>query len=288
MLKTLLLTLVALLAFAGNSVLCRLALNQGAIDAASFTAIRLCSGAAVLLLLVLLKNRKSLPQLKQGSWLSGLSLFIYATAFSYAYMSLDTGTGALILFAAVQLTMIITELVGGRRLSIVEWLGFGLAFIGLLVLLLPGAAAPSLTGFGLMALSGMAWAYYTLAGRGSSDALMDTSKNFLRALPFVVVLAIFALADLNFSNYGVLLAIASGAITSGLGYAIWYSALAGLTISQAAVIQLTVPIIAAGGGVLFANELITMNLLIASCLVLGGVLLVILNKQATNQTVGQS
>lgn len=282
MFKTVLLTVVALLAFAGNSVLCRLALKEGAMDAASFTAIRLSSGAAVLLLLVLLKNRKNLNQLQQGSWLSGFSLFVYATGFSYAYLSLDTGTGALILFAAVQLTMIISELVSGRRLGSVECLGFSLAFIGLLVLLLPGAAAPSAAGFGLMAVSGVAWAYYTLAGRGSSDVLLDSSSNFLRALPFLIVLALFTLGDINFSNYGALLAIASGVVASGLGYAIWYSALAGLTISQAAVVQLTVPIIAAGGGVLFSNELISVNLLIASSLVLGGVLLVILKKQAAS------
>lgn len=277
MLKTILLTVLALLAFAGNSVLCRLALNDGVIDAASFTSIRLFSGALFLVFLVTIRTKKTID-IKKGNWLSALFLFVYAAAFSYAYISLDTGTGALILFGSVQITMILYGLINGKKLILVEWLGLFVAFVGLAILLMPGATAPSLTGFSLMAVSGIAWGFYTLAGRGSKTPLIDTANNFLRTLPFIGFLMLLTLANTQLSNQGIILAIVSGTITSGLGYAIWYSALAGLTVTNAAIIQLSVPIIAALGGVIFSNETINIELIISSLLVLGGVLIVIMGK----------
>jgi drug/metabolite transporter (DMT)-like permease len=283
MFKTILLTVLALLAFAGNSVLCRLALNDNIIDAASFTSIRLFSGAIFLLLLISINVHKS-PQkiinIKAGSWLSALFLFIYAGAFSYAYISLDTGTGALILFGSVQVTMILSDIFKGKKLLLAEWLGLIIAFIGLIILLMPSASAPSLTGFLLMAISGIAWAFYTLAGRGSKTPLVDTTNNFLRTLPFIGLLMLLTLSNIELSNQGILLAIISGTVTSGLGYAIWYSALSGLTVKHAAIIQLSVPVIAAIGGVIFSNETINIELITSSFLVLGGVLTVIMGKQS--------
>ncbi len=278
MFKTTSLTVLALLAFAGNSVLCRLALNDDVIDAASFTSIRLFSGVVFLLFLVTISTRKKI-NLNSGSWTSAFFLFLYAIAFSYAYISLDTGTGALILFGSVQATMIIYGLLKGNRLILVEWAGLLVALSGLFVLLMPGASAPSLTGFALMAISGIAWGFYTLAGKGSNTPLVDTTNNFLRTLPFIALVTLATLDDVQISNKGMLLAILSGAAASGLGYAIWYSALARLTVTQAATFQLSVPIIAAFGGVLFAHEAITIKLTVSSILVLGGVLVVTLGKQ---------
>ncbi|MEB8433448.1 DMT family transporter [Cocleimonas sp. KMM 6892] len=275
--KTILFTVLALLAFAGNSVLCRLALKGDVIDAASFTAIRLFSGIVFLMLLVVIQT-KGKVNLKKGSWLSAFLLFLYGITFSYAYISLDTGTGALILFGVVQVTMILTGLLQGKSLIPIEWIGLCLAFSGLVLFLVPGAAAPSLSGFGLMTLSGIAWAFYTLAGRGSQNPLLDTTNNFLRTLPFILLLIFFTVDKAQLSSQGVLLAILSGSVTSGLGYAIWYSALSGLTITKAAIIQLSVPIIAAIGGVIFVSEEITTMLIVSSLLVLGGILVVILGK----------
>ncbi|MBT5330920.1 MAG: DMT family transporter [Porticoccaceae bacterium] len=269
---------MALLAFAGNSVLCRLALNSGEIDAASFTSFRLFSGAVFLLILVAIKTRKVID-VKSGSWLSAMFLFAYAITFSYAYISLDTGTGALILFGAVQITMIVSGLIKGNMLSIVEWIGLALAFTGLCILLLPGASSPSLVGFFLMAISGIAWGFYTLAGRGSKSPLIDTTNNFLRTIPLVLLIMFFTIADTEISNRGVVLAVASGALASGLGYAIWYTALAGLTVTQAAVAQLSVPIIAAFGGVIFSSETINTGLIVSSVFILGGIATVVASKK---------
>lgn len=278
MLKTISLTLLALLAFAGNSVLCRLALNDDVIDAASFTSIRLFSGIIFLLFLVVIRTKKRI-NIKNGSWISAFFLFLYAIAFSYAYITLDTGTGALILFGSVQATMIGYGLLKGKRLLLIEWVGLFVALVGLFVLLIPGASAPSLSGFALMSISGIAWGFYTLAGSGSKTPLIDTANNFLRTLPFIALVTILTFENIQISNQGIILAIVSGAVTSGLGYAIWYSALARLTVTQAATIQLTVPIIAAFGGVLFSNEVITIKLITSSILVLGGILVVIVGKQ---------
>lgn len=286
MFKIILLTVLALLAFAGNSVLCRLALTDNVIDAASFTSIRLFSGIICLLFLVVIKTKKRIT-VGSGSWLSSFYLFLYAIAFSYAYISLDTGTGALILFSAVQATMIMHGLLKGRKLFLCEWAGLILAFLGLLVLLMPGSSAPSLTGFVLMAVSGIAWAFYTLAGKDSTTPLIDTANNFLRTVPFIALTMLLTSPDIQISNKGIVLAVISGAVTSGLGYAIWYSVLPALTVTQAAIIQLAVPIIAAFGGVLLSNEVITTKLITSSMLVLGGILVVIVGKQYTGSLAKQ-
>lgn len=291
MFKTIFLTVLALIAFAGNSVLCRLALGDNIIDAASFTSIRLFSGALFLLFLVSIKTKTNNIQnsvtnntdSKQRRWLPAFFLFIYAGAFSYGYISLDTGTGALILFGSVQVTMIVADIIKGKKLILIEWLGLFIAFVGLLYLLLPGATAPSFKGFTLMAISGVAWGFYTLAGKGSITPLFDTANNFLKTLPFIALLLLLSFETSQLSNQGVLLAIASGTITSGLGYAIWYSTLPKLTVTNASIIQLSVPIIAAMGGVIFSNETISVALIISSILVLGGVFIVIMGKRAEKQ-----
>ncbi len=209
-------------------------------------------------------------------WLPAAMLFLYAVTFSFAYITLTTGTGALILFGAVQITMITITLADGKSLNGKEWLGLFTSVSGFVYLLLPGLAAPPLTGFLLMSTAGVAWGVYTYMGKSSDNALADTATNFYKTLPFVVPLAIMALiyGEMHFSLQGVLLAIASGALASALGYAIWYKALGGLTATQAGIVQLLVPIIAAVGGVVFASETIELRLIIASLLVLGGIALV--------------
>ncbi len=302
--KTITYTVLALLAFAANSVLCRMALEMqydGAeIDAASFTVIRLSSGIVALLVIVGLKswwvnksrtdteNRlagqvpaEAYQKTSQGSWFGAISLFMYAAAFSFAYVSLDTATGALILFGVVQMTMITSSLFSGNKLHFIEWLGVALAIVGFVYLMLPGATAPSVAGLVLMAISGIAWAFYTLAGKASKSPLLDTSYNFLRTTPFIIILAIYNIDSYYLSSTGVMLAIASGALTSGLGYAIWYQALTALKTIQAAVLQLLVPVIAAVGGVIFIDELLTERLILSAGLVLGGILLVVIGRRFT-------
>ena len=279
--KTIFLSVMALIAFAGNSVLCRLALSDNAIDPAAFTIIRLVSGVFTLLPLLLLSQRKMVYE-KSGSWLSAFMLFAYALLFSYAYVSIDTATGALILFGAVQITLVFVSFLKGNRLSLAELSGVALALSGFVYLVLPELQKPSLGGFIMMSIAGIAWAMYTVGGQGSSNALRDTTFNFLRTIPLVIVLLVVTLSSFSLTPYGVGLAIASGAITSGLGYAIWYAALPNLTTTQAAVIQLFVPVIAAFGGSVFANEAITLRLTIAAGLVLGGIMLVIMAKQKSS------
>ena len=270
-------TIFALLAFAGNSVLCRLALGENTIDAASFTVIRLLSGIIILIIAATM-TRKTKETRSKGSWLAAGMLFIYAVAFSYGYISLDTGTGALILFGAVQVTMIIASVILGHRLHYTEWLGLFIAFSGFVYLIIPSLTTPSLMGFILMTASGVAWGFYTLIGRSSKQPLNDTAYNFLRTSPFLLALIIFTFNDSHITTEGILLAALSGAIASGVGYAVWYIALGGLSVTQAAVVQLFVPIIAATGGVIFTNELITLRLVESSALVLGGILIVILGR----------
>ncbi len=289
LLSTFIFTTFALLAFAGNSVLCRLALGEQSIDAGSFTAIRLVSGIVSLSLLWSLtgghKKVPGKPKTGRGSWTAALMLFIYALGFSYAYISLDTGTGALILFGAVQITMILLSLFRGTRLLWVEWLGLVLAFSGFVYLLLPVLHTPSLWGFILMTAAGIAWGVYTLIGRGSVNPLADTHFNFFRTLPLAILTLIVTLTLDNavFSMPGVWLAIVSGAIASGIGYAVWYRALGGLSAVQAAVLQLLVPVIAAAGGVVFAGEAISLRLMMAALLVLGGILLVVAGRYYLQQ-----
>lgn len=275
--KVVVLTVCALIAFAANSVLCRLALGAGAIDAAGFTIVRLVSGALVLFLILLLQVNNG--QTTKGSWFSGFLLFLYAITFSYAYINLDTGTGALILFGAVQITMICLSIVAGNKLLPTEWFGVAIAFVGLVYLVLPGVAAPSAHGFMLMATAGIAWGVYTLKGRGSENPLADTTYNFLRTMPFVVIIVFFTFRDFHYTAYGLALAIVSGGVTSGLGYTIWYIALRNLTATQAAVAQLSVPVIAALGGVIFLAESITLRLSISSLLILGGIFLVVMGRR---------
>lgn len=280
--NTFLYTCVALIAFAGNSVLCRLALEHGladspAIDPASFTALRLVSGVLILFLILAFRKRADGP-VSKGKWSSGVFLFLYAVSFSYAYSALETGTGALILFACVQLTMVGAGFLKGERLSFAEVLGFALAFGGLVYLMLPGVGAPSGIGFWLMVIAGCAWGLYSLSGKGSPDALGDTAFNFARTLPFVCVLLVLILVNSGVSEKGIILAVLSGGLTSGLGYTIWFLAVRGLSNSQAAAVQLLVPVIAAIGGVLFVGEVISTRLILSSLMILGGVGLVVLWK----------
>lgn len=287
--RTLLLTLCAMLAFAGNSLLCRLALKQTTIDPASFTAIRLLAGAVVLWLLVRLRGG---THRVGGNWPSALALFIYAAAFSFAYVSLPTGVGALLLFGAVQASMILYGLFTGERLRGRQLAGLGLALLGVLGLILPGLLATSGTGTGslgdslLMLLAGIAWGAYSLRGRGTADPAATTAGNFLRSVPLALaLLAVAALlaasgwlpgaAVLTIDRPGLAYAIASGTLASGIGYSIWYAALRGLKATQAASVQLSVPAIAALGGILFLGEPLTLRLLLASLAILGGIGLVI-------------
>lgn len=274
--RILLFTCLAMLAFAGNSLLCRLALRETEIDAASFTAIRLLCGALTLWLLLRLKQSR---QPIAGNWFGALALFTYAAAFSFAYLQLDTGTGALLLFGAVQLSMLLWGLLRGERLGLLASLGTALASFGLLALLLPGASAPPLSAALLMLLAGVAWGTYSLLGRGMGDPLAVTAGNFLRASPLAVLLALVLLPQLNWDAPGLCYALLSGAITSGVGYAIWYSALPGLRASQAATVQLSVPILAMLGGSLLLSEALSLRLTLSAVAVLGGIALVLGAKQ---------
>lgn len=275
--KIILLTFTALTAFAANSVLCRLALGEELIDAGSFTAIRLLSGIIVLFILInFFKTSKK--SAARGSWLSAVMLFIYAIAFSFAYKTLDAGTGALILFGSVQMTIITAAIISGERLSPSEAAGTGVAFTGFIYLMLPGVTAPSFTGFILMAAAGIGWGIYTLRGKGSVNPLADTASNFIRTMPFVIILLLISFYSGKLSAAGILLAVLSGGAASGLGYTVWYYALRGLTSVQSAVVQLLVPVIAAFGGVIFISEIISLRLIISSVLILGGILIVIFRR----------
>ena len=268
-----LLTLVAMLAFAANSLLCRMALGSGAIDAASFATLRICSGAVVLGLLVLPRWRSQ--GRAKTDWRAVAMLFVYVACFSFAYLSLSAGTGALILFAAVQLTMFIVSLRGGEQFSAVSWLGLALAAAGFVYLVAPGLTAPDPFSAMLMTLAGIAWGFYSLLGRGVSDPVQSSASNFIGTVPFVAATSLIFLGQLHMTISGALLAIASGAIASGLGYVVWYAALRRLTGTRAATVQLSVPVIAAFGGVLLLSEPLTIRLVIASIATLGGVWLVL-------------
>lgn len=270
--RTLLLTGLAMLAFAGNSLLCRLALKDTPIDAVSFTSLRLIAGAVMLWLLLRWRNRSTQVS---GNWRSAAALFTYAAAFSLAYLHLDAGTGALLLFGAVQISMLLHGMLKGERPQRLQILGFVLALGGLLALLLPGSSAPALEGALLMLLAGVAWGIYSLLGRGTQEPLAASSGNFLRTLPFVGVLLLAYWSQLQGSTLGMLYALLSRALTSGVGYFIWYSALPGLSAFQAASVQLSVPIIAALAGSLLLAEAISLRLLLASIAVLGGIGLIL-------------
>ena len=273
-----LLTTLAMLAFAANSILCRLALIDSSdgpsIDAASFTSVRLISGAITLALILFIRTHSLKPQGLRP--LPVLMLFTYAICFSFSYIDIAAGTGALILFGTVQLTMILFGLSKGERPGILSWTGIVLAFAGLIYLLLPGIAAPPISNALLMVIAGIAWGVYSLAGKGVSSPITATSWNFIGTLPLVAISWLMFHADLHLTTKGVVLAILSGSLASAIGYAIWYSALPYLTATHAATVQLTVPVIAAIGGVILLSEPVTLRLIIASITVLGGVYLTIL------------
>lgn len=271
--RTLLLTALAMIAFAGNSLLCRQALAGTGIDAASFTTIRLLSGAVVLWLLVLLKTRRAGLG---GNWPSALALFAYAAGFSFAYRDLSAATGALLLFGAVQCTMVGHGLWRGERLRMPQLFGMTVAVAGLLVLLMPGLAAPSPVGAALMLLAGAAWGAYSLRGRGAGDAIGETAGNFVRAVPLGLAASLWWLADARLDAAGAALAVASGALASGMGYAIWYTVLPALRASSAAMVQLSVPPLAAFGGVVLLDEAFGWRLALASLAILGGIAVFIL------------
>jgi drug/metabolite transporter (DMT)-like permease len=277
--KTLVCTVFALVAFAMNSVLCRLALGASTIDAASFSTVRLLSGALALLLIsAAFKKEFSTP--RAGNWTSATLLFLYAIAFSLAYISLSAGTGALILFGSVQATMLIAALRSGERPHALEWLGLLLALAGLFYLVFPGLTAPRPFSSALMAVAGISWGFYSLRGRGTRDPLSDTTGNFVRALPFVFVTSLAVLGKFHVSPKGLVFAVLSGALASGVGYVVWYTALKGLTATRAATVQLVVPVLAALGGVALLAEEITLRLLLAALMILGGVGLALSGRKA--------
>ncbi len=262
-----------MLAFAANSLLCRLALSSGGIDPASFGALRIVSGAVALALIV--RWRSGARPVEGGDWPSAAMLFAYVAFFSFAYVSLPAGTGALILFGAVQLTMFGWALRHGERFALPAWCGLALAAAGLVYLVLPRVSAPPLVGAVFMALAGAAWGGYSLRGRGASDPLRATAGNFVRAAPMALVLWLPFAGAAHADRAGVVLALVSGALTSGVGYAVWYSALRGLSAMRAATVQLSVPLITAFGAVLLLAEPVTLRLALASVAILGGIALVL-------------
>jgi len=276
--KTFSYTVFALVAFALNSILCRLALGAEAIDAASFTLIRLVSGAVTLVVISSFFSKKESNE-QRGNWFSAFFLFAYAVCFSFAYINLTTGTGALILFGSVQATMIFVALLKGERPKVLEWLGLIFALGGLIYLVFPGLSSPPFLSSALMTIAGIAWGFYTLRGKGSENPLADTTGNFVRAVPMIIFVALFFLPQIHLSQRGILLAVLSGAIASGIGYSVWYAALKFHTATRAAILQLSVPALAASGGVIFMAETISLRLVLATILILGGISLAILGRK---------
>lgn len=265
-------TFLALVAFASNSILCRLALASARIDPESFTTVRVVSGAAMLALIAATRRRADAePRRSRAGWTSAAFLYLYAIAFSCSYVSLSAGTGALILFGCVQATMLLAALRAGERPRAIEWLGLATAIAGLVYLVLPGLAAPSPVGAALMATAGASWGLYSLRGRGSENPLADTARNFRCAVPFALATSLAMVSRVHATRDGVLLAAVSGALSSGIGYVIWYAALRGLSATRAATVQLSVPVIAAGGGIVFLGEHLTARLITAAAMILGGV-----------------
>jgi len=293
--RILILTLLAMIAFASNSLLCRAALTKSSIDPATFTLLRIFSGAVALWLIMnirkkMVAERTASPlvetfcnssliarylSLRNGNWISAVALFAYAAGFSFAYTSLSAGTGALLLFGAVQATMILQGLHKGERLNTIQIVGFIVAVTGLVVLVFPGLSAPPLIGSILMLGAGLAWGIYSLRGKGERNPASVTTGNFVRAVPFAAALSIIFLPWTNYSLAGITYAITSGAVTSGLGYVIWYSALPGLKTASAATVQLSVPVLAATGGILLLGEPITLRYVLASVAVLSGIAFVV-------------
>jgi drug/metabolite transporter (DMT)-like permease len=297
--RVLILTLLAMIAFASNSLLCRLALKHTTIDAATFTLDRILSGAIALWVVVAVRRKlrveRTAPSLVEssstsslvtrhsslahGNWPSALALYIYAAAFSFAYLTLSAGTGALLLFGAVQATMISWGLRKGERLNAIQIAGLIAALGGLVLLLLPGLTAPPLIGSALMLAAGVAWGIYSLRGKSETNPGGATAGNFVRAVPLAVLLSLIMIKQHHFDSLGLTYAVVSGAITSGLGYVIWYSALPGLKATSAATVQLSVPVLAAVGGIILLGESLTLRFVIASIAILGGIALVIVEKK---------
>lgn len=277
--RTILLTAIALVAFAANSLLCRLALGQELIDAASFTTVRATSGAITLALIVLLRGKSSEPN--SGSWKQAGLLFGYMIFFSLAYVSLSTGTGALILFGAVQLTMFTGAMREGDRFTLLSWAGLMLAVAGLVYLVMPGITAPDPVGALLMCISGISWGLFSLRGRATVDPLRATARNFLYTVPMALAASVLLAGDFAMTTKGLLVAIASGAAASGCGYVIWFAVLPNLTAARAATVQLAVPAIAAFGGILLLSEPLTFRLVLATAATLGGVALVLAQRNKT-------
>ena len=280
--KVVALTMLALVAFAANSVLCRLALKGELIDSVSFTSIRLVSAAAVLFLISRFSKEKKESNCMKHSWRSGLALYLYTISFSAAYLSVSAGTGALLLFGAVQITMLLAAWRAGERMGTGQWVGFAIAIVGLVYLLLPSSTAPNLVSACLMVISGIAWGSYSIAGRGETAPITMTANNFLWAAPMALVTSAISFSQASVELNGMMLALGSGVITSGFGYGIWYLVLPMLSTTHAAMLQLLVPPLATFGGVIFISEQFTLRMGIASFLVLGGVGYAVLQKVKPN------
>jgi len=304
--KTAFLIFLAMLAFAGNSFICRLALANNAIDPISFTSIRLVSGALGLMLIVLIMpslstqmgnhsldktSNRSFFRFSKSNIIGSLMLFIYAILFSLAYINLDAGVGALLLFGSVQLTMLGFNLLNGGKISIMETFGIVIASLGLVILLAPNEFSPDLTASAVMILSGIAWAFYTLNGQSNAtiDPTINTAKNFMLTIPLVLISLFIALSffsldsfsklSFNLSLNGILLASLSGIVMSALGYSIWYAVLPKLSITVAACAQLSVPVLAAIGGFILIDEALTYRFLIATVLTLMGITITVFAKK---------
>ena len=279
LIKLVLLAVLAMTAFAANSLLCRMALVETDIDPASFTFWRLTSGALMLILLVVMRNQKPL---QEGNMASAIALFVYAAGFSFAYISMTTGAGALLLFGAVQVTMISWGLFKGERMSALQWGGFLLALIGLILLLLPNAAVPQLSSALMMLAAGIAWGVYSLKGKGAKFPIEATAGNFIRATPLALVVLVIFWPGGEFHADGMAYAVASGAIASALGYALWYSILVHIAAIKAATLQLSVPVLAVFAGWVFLDETVTLRIILSSLAVIGGVAMVIWVKKIAN------
>jgi drug/metabolite transporter (DMT)-like permease len=281
--RTVILTAVAMLAFAANALFGRMAMGEGLIDPTSYAAVRTISGAVALCLIAWPRWR--VRGRNPADWRIALMLFTYMIFFAFAYLTMAAGTGALILFGAVQLTMFGAALRAGERFNALSWAGLAAAVGGLIYLVSPGLAAPDPLGAALMAISGVAWGFYSLLGKKAADPLDATANAFIFSVPLVIAVCLMFLGDLRATPTGLLLAIVSGAVTSACGYVIWYAALAGLTAGRAATVQLSVPAITAIGGVLMLSEEITARLVLASVATLGGVALVLAQRAAKPRRV---
>jgi len=280
-LRIILITFLSLLAFAANSLITRFALEETSIDEASFILLRLVSGALFLWFYLLFKNNNR--AYKAGTWLAALALFIYAVSFTYGYGLIAAGTGALLLFGSVQVTMTIAGYREGERLNVIQLIGFFLALCGLAILMLPGITAPSFIGALLMCISGVAWSIYTLQGRGASNPGATTAGNFIRAAPMAILLWFIVYLTtnntINLATDGIIYALLSGIVTSAIGYIIWYSVLPELKATQAAIVQLSVPLLVTIAGAMLLNESISLRVLLASTAILSGTILVLTFKQ---------